>query len=131
VAALAATADGELPKAGKGGSMSIIAAAPVKKATFAPLVTALAATAGGELPKAGKGGSMSIVGAAPVRRSKNPAVQAKIDENGGSLSRSAFFALSFGDGRANGTCRECNRACGRSKCLCKKGTGCDAPQTWL
>jgi hypothetical protein len=49
VAALAATADGELPRAGKGGSQSIVAAAPVRKATFAPLVAALAATAGGQV----------------------------------------------------------------------------------
>ena len=33
--------------------------APVKKASFPPLVTALAATAGGELPRAGKGPSPS------------------------------------------------------------------------
>jgi hypothetical protein len=51
VAALAAPADGQLPRAGKGGSLSIIAAAPVKTPTFAPLVTALAATAGGVLPR--------------------------------------------------------------------------------
>ena len=103
----------------------------MKKSTFAPLVAALAATADGKLPRAGKGGSQSIAGAAPVRRSKNPAVQAKIDANGGSLTKSAFCALQVGDGRANGTCRECNRACTRHISLCLKGRGCDAPQTWV
>jgi hypothetical protein len=139
VTALAATAGGELPKAGKGGSMSIIGAkggnAPVKRATFAPLVASLAATAGGELPRAGKGGSMSIIGAAggpaPVKKSKHKARQAAIDASGGSLSRAAFNALPFGDGRVNGTCRECNRACPCHSSLCLQGRGGRAPQEWL
>ena len=105
--------------------------APVKKASFPPLVTALAATAGGELPRAGKGGSMSIIGPAPVKKSKHKAHQAAIDASGGLLSRAAFNALPFGDGRVNGTCRECNLACPCHTSLCHKGTGCDAPQTWL
>jgi hypothetical protein len=130
VTALAATADGELPRAGIGGSMSIIGAAggaaPVRKATYPPLVTALAATADGELPRAGKCGSQSIIGAAPVKKSKHKAHQAVIDASGGSLTKSAFCALTLPSPNVNGTCRECNRACPRHTSLCLKGVGCDA-----
>ena len=110
---------------------SAFRALPLVAANFPPLVAALAATADGELPRSGKGGSMSFLGAAPVKKSKHKAHRAVIDASGGSLTKSAFCALPFGDGRANGTCRECDRPCARSRSLCFKGTGCDAPQTWL
>jgi hypothetical protein len=47
-----------------GGSLtkSAFSALPLVAANFVPLVTSLAATAGGVLPRAGKGGSMSIIG---------------------------------------------------------------------